>query len=97
MTENRRPPVELHRLIHALIQDGELVKRFRDTPDAVFSQFFVPREQVEMLKSDPQSAFRELGVHPNLQFKYLGLSGLLNLKPASIRPFLERDDTSWGK
>lgn len=96
MHEERRPPVELHRLIFALVHSPETARRLREEPDAVYEQFGVPLEQRSQLKEDPRKALRDLHVHPNLQFKYLGACHLLKLAPASIQSFLEKGDRSDG-
>lgn len=90
MSASRRPPVELHRLISELVRNPELVARLREAPDQVHEAFGVPADQRAQLNADPRKALRDLEVHPNLQFKYLGARGLLKLAPASISPFLEK-------
>ncbi len=90
MSQVIRPPVELHRLIFALVQQPDLAKRFRESVDIVYETFEVPKDQRARLKDEPRRALYELGVHPNLQFKFLGACGLLRLAPASIKPYLER-------
>lgn len=97
MSERRRPPVELHRLIHALVHRPELVARLREVPDQVHEEFGIPTDQRLQLQADPPKALRDLDVHPNLQFKYLGARGLLKLAPASISPFLQQRGPGDGK
>lgn len=84
-----RPPVELHRLISAMIHDRTIATQLGEEPDVVFEQFGVPVDQRAMLKADPVGAPAVIGVHPNLQLKYLAFRGLLQLSPASVQPFLD--------
>ncbi|WP_157125686.1 hypothetical protein [Pandoraea norimbergensis] len=97
MSVRRRPPVELHRLISALVHRPELVARLREAPDEVHEAFGIPADQRKQLQIDPARALRDLYVHPNLQFKYLGARGLLKLAPASIAPFLQKQGLGDGK
>lgn len=97
MSALRRPPVELHRLISELVHRPQLVARLREAPDTVHEAFGIPPDQRMQLSADPRKALRDLEVHPNLQFKYLGARGLLTLAPASISPFLERRGSADGK
>lgn len=90
MNSPRRPPVELHRLISELVRCPDLVIRLREAPAQVHEEFEIPVDQREQLIADPRKALRDLGVHPNLQFKYLGARNLLKLAPASIYPYLEK-------
>ncbi|PRX27300.1 hypothetical protein B0G75_11568 [Paraburkholderia sp. BL18I3N2] len=90
MNAPRRPPVELHRLISELVRRPELVIRLREEPDQVHEEFGVSADQRAQLLADPRKALRDIEVHPNLQFKYLGARNLLKLAPASIYPYLEK-------
>ncbi len=85
-----RPPVELHRLISTAIRDRALAERLRKTPEIVYAEFGVPYWQQGSLAEDPPAALGLIGVHPNLQFKFLGLLGLLKMSPASVRPFIDQ-------
>lgn len=85
---NERPPVELHRLICATVQDPTLPQRLREAPAQLYEEFGVPERERELLLRDPRVAMGELNVHANLQFKFLAALGLLSLKPASIQPYL---------
>jgi hypothetical protein len=84
-----KPPVELQRLISAAIHDGALAARLRESPDATYAEFHVPQWQQDALRGDPATALGVIGVHPNLQFKFLGQLGLLKLSSqTSVQPFL---------
>jgi|GEM_PF-3524050 len=84
-----KPPVELHRLISAAIHDPDLAKRLREAPETVYAEFGVPEALREALCADPVAAVEKIGVHPNLQFKFLGQLGLLKLSSlTSVQPFL---------
>jgi hypothetical protein len=96
MNVPRRPPVELHRLICEIVRHPELGERLRTQPEELYEEFGVPADQCAQLNADPQRALRDLEVHPNLQFKYLGARKLLKLAPASIHPFLEKRDPDDG-
>lgn len=85
-----RPPVELHRLICATVQDPALPRRLREAPGQLYEEFGVPDRARELLIQDPKAAMWELNVHANLQFKFLAALGLLSLTPASIQPYLRR-------
>ncbi|SAL80838.1 hypothetical protein AWB74_05800 [Caballeronia arvi] len=84
-----KPPVELHRLISAALKNKELAAQLRSSPDEVYAAYRVPRCQQALLKGDLSEAMEQLGVHPNLRLKFLALRGLLQLKPASVAPFLD--------
>lgn len=94
---DNRPPVELHRLISAVIRDPALAEQLRASSRTVYERFGVPPEQQAQLDADPVAALSALGVHGNLQFKYLGARGLLTLAPASIRPYLDTLEVDSGK
>lgn len=84
-----RPPVELHRLISAALRDSDLTARLRANPGEVYAAYRVPDWQQALLSSDLSRAMEQIGVHPNLRFKFLALQGLLRLKSASVAPFLD--------
>jgi len=97
MKISMRPPVELHRLISAAIHDRALAARLRVSPAAVYAAFQIPQDQQDMLCADPAAAPGKIGVHPNLQFKFLGLLGLLKLDTlTSVQPFLDSLETRDG-
>lgn len=87
---NPRPPVELHRLICATVQDPALPGRLREAPAQLYEEFGISEREQELLLRDPRTALAELNVHANLQFKFLAALGLLGLAPASIQPYLRR-------
>ncbi|VVE10068.1 hypothetical protein [Pandoraea terrigena] len=84
-----RPPVELHRLISAAMRSSDLAAQLRSNPDEVYVTWQVPEWQRELLSGDLWSAMEQIGVHPNLRFKFLALRGQLQLKSVSVAPFLD--------
>ncbi len=93
-----RPPVELHRLISAAIWDRDLAMRLRETPEQAYAEFDVPQWQRGELSKDAAAALPKLGVHPNLQFKFLGQLGLLKLGTlTSVQEFLDTLEARHGK
>ncbi|OBR48415.1 hypothetical protein [Paraburkholderia tropica] len=83
-----RPPAELHRLISQAIRDRALAAQLRDTPDAAYEAFGVPAAQRALLAADAKGALSALGVHANLQIKFLALRGMLSLTQISVQPVL---------
>lgn len=85
----KRPPVELHRLISSAVRNPDICQRLRDDPAAVYKEYSLPDSHCSLLLNNPAEALGILQVHANLQFKFLAALGLLNLKPASIQPYLK--------
>lgn len=97
MRPNKRPPVELHRLISSALKDKALVERIRIDPRGVYELFGVPAAEQSLLLMDPKNALDQIGVHPNLQFKFLGILGLLDLSMVSVEPYIEKIRKGYGQ
>lgn len=97
MKANNRPPVELHRLISSALKDKTLVERIRTDPRSVYESFGVSHDQQALLLEDPRSALGRIGVHPNLQFKLLGILGLLELSMVSVEPYIAQIRNTHGQ
>jgi hypothetical protein len=88
--------LELYRLIESLAGDPERRRRLREDPAALFAAFDLPEEHRTALRNDPRAALAAIGAHPNMQFKFLAALGLLSLKPASVRDYLNRAKARHG-
>ncbi len=91
-----RPPLELYRLIVSLAGNPEAQRRLREDREAMFEAHDLPPAHREALRRDPKAGLAAIGAHPNMQFKYLGVLGLLPLKPASVKEYLERAKARHG-
>ncbi|WP_397476279.1 hypothetical protein [Pusillimonas sp.] len=97
MKVNNRPPVELHRLISSALKDKSIVDRMRSDPRSVYESFGVSKREQALLLEDPRNALNHIGVHPNLQFKLLGVLGLLELSIVSVEPYIAQMRKSHGQ
>jgi hypothetical protein len=64
-------PYRVHRLIQDLNRDPRLVATFESEPEAVFEQYGITDAERLLLRAGTPRALIELGVHPNLQMKFL--------------------------
>jgi 2'-aminobiphenyl-2,3-diol 1,2-dioxygenase small subunit len=64
-------PYRVHRLIQDLNRDPRLVETFRREPEAVFKAYDIAENERQLLRQGTPRALIALGVHPNLQMKFL--------------------------
>jgi hypothetical protein len=64
-------PYRVHRLIQDLNRDPRLVVTFESEPETVFEQYAITDAERVLLREGTPRALMELGVHPNLQMKFL--------------------------
>ena len=91
-----RPPLELYRLIESLAGNPEAQRRLREDREGMFAAHDLPAAHRAALRGDPRAGLAAIGAHPNMQFKYLATLGLLSLKPASVKEYLERAKSRHG-
>ena len=64
-------PYRVHRLIQDLNRDPRLVESFLREPEAVFQAYAIAASEQQLLREGTPRALITLGVHPNLQMKFL--------------------------
>ncbi|MGE4408989.1 MAG: hypothetical protein EP321_11800 [Sphingomonadales bacterium] len=68
-----RAPYRIHKLIQDMMRDPAAAARFATDPQPIFDQYEISPEEAALLDSGSMEAMTGLGVHPNLQMKYLRL------------------------
>ena len=66
-------PYRVHRLIQDLNRDAALAAAFAAGPDVLFGRYGITAEERRLLSEGTPAALMQLGVHPNLQMKFLRL------------------------
>ena len=66
-------PYRIHRMIQDLLSDPAEARAFADNPQPAFDRYGVTAEEGALLEAKTVEAMSKLGVHPNLQMKYLKL------------------------
>jgi hypothetical protein len=66
-------PYPIHRMIQDLLRDHSAAELFAKDPAETFARYGVTQEQADLLEQGTMEAMTRLGVHPNLQMKYLRL------------------------
>jgi hypothetical protein len=61
----------VHRLIQDLNRDARLATMFLSDPDRLFEQYALAENERLLLREGTPEALMRLGVHPNLQMKFL--------------------------
>jgi len=64
-------PYRVHRLIQDLNRDPRLVDTFKREPEALFRVYGIAENERQLLREGTPRALMTLGVHPNLQMKFL--------------------------
>jgi hypothetical protein len=64
-------PYRVHRLIQDLNRDPRLVAAFLREPEAVFQAYDIAENERQLLREGTPRSLIALGVHPNLQMKFL--------------------------
>lgn len=67
-------PYRIHRLIQDLMRDPVAAAAFCVDPASTFSGYGLTGSECALLRQGTLAAMTELGVHPNLQMKYLRLA-----------------------
>lgn len=68
-----RAPYRIHRMIQDLVRDPAAARGFADDPQPVFDRYGIAPGEVALLEERSIAGMTQLGVHPNLQMKYLRL------------------------
>lgn len=66
-------PYRIHRLIQDTLRDPGQARAFAIDPQPVFDRYGITADEVALLETRSVEAMSSLGVHPNLQMKYLRL------------------------
>ncbi len=66
-------PYHIHRMIQDLLGDEAAAKVFAHDPQWVFDRYGVTADEVAALDARTIESMGALGIHPNLQMKYLRL------------------------
>ncbi len=72
----------VHRLIQDLNRDARLATAFRADPDSLLRQYALAEDECVALRAGTPEALIRLGVHPNLQMKFLRI----RRAPAGVGP-----------
>ena len=71
-------PYRVHRLIQDLNRDPRFVETFMKEPEAVFQAYGIAENERQLLREGTPQALMTLGVHPNLQMKFLRIRQALS-------------------
>jgi hypothetical protein len=66
-------PYRVHKLIQDLMRNPEAAAAFAADPEPTFTAYELAETEKRLLRDGSPAALHELGVHPNLQMKYLRL------------------------
>jgi hypothetical protein len=66
-------PYRVHRLIQDLNRDPRLATQFASDPEPLLQQYGLAEPERQLLREGTPGALMRLGVHPNLQMKFLRL------------------------
>jgi hypothetical protein len=66
-------PYRVHRLIQDLMRRPEAAAAFADDPEPTFEAYALAESERALLRDGSPAALGALGVHPNLQMKYVRL------------------------
>ena len=66
-------PYRIHRLIQDTLRDPARARAFAVDPQPIFDHYGVTASEAALLETRSVEAMSSLGVHPNLQMKYLRL------------------------
>lgn len=87
-----RAPYRVHRMIQDLLRDPKAARTFAEDPQSAFERYGIAADEAELLETRGIAEMGQLGVHPNLQMKYLRLrrpSGAAT-GPGALDAYLER-------
>jgi hypothetical protein len=66
-------PYRVHKLIQDLMRDPVAAAAFAADAEPTFEKYALTEGEKRMLRDGSPAALHELGVHPNLQMKYVRL------------------------
>lgn len=66
-----RAPYRIHRMIQDLVHDPIAARNFAEDPQTAFDRYAIQPGEAALLEARSIEAMTQLGVHPNLQMKYL--------------------------
>jgi hypothetical protein len=66
-------PYRVHRLIQDLMRDPAAQAAFAADPEPAFAKYGLADAEKALLRDGSAAALNQLGVHPNLQMKYVRL------------------------
>jgi hypothetical protein len=66
-------PYRVHKLIQDLMRDSAAASAFASDPEPAFEAYSLTETEKRLLRDGSPAALHELGVHPNLQMKYVRL------------------------
>lgn len=69
----KKAPYRVHRLIQDLNANPAAAKRFKEEPESVFDDYGITEGERKLLRDGSSAMLIELGVHPNLQMKFIKL------------------------
>jgi hypothetical protein len=81
-------PYRVHRLIQDLNRDPGLVTTFLADPEPVFQRYGFAEHERQLLREGTPGALLQLGVHPNLQMKFLRIRGAPGVGPGPLASYL---------
>ena len=82
-------PYRVHRLIQDLNRDPRLVQTFLREPEAMFQAYAIAENERQLLREGTPQALITLGVHPNLQMKFLRIrSAAVGGGPSPLASYL---------
>ena len=81
-------PYRVHRLIQDLNRDPGLVTTFLSDPDPVFRRYDITEHERQLLREGTPGALLKLGVHPNLQMKFLRIRSAPGGGPGPLASYL---------
>lgn len=73
MTNLATAPYRVHRMIQDLMRNPAEAASFANDPAADYRRYGLTEREAALLETGTLEAMTELGVHPNLQMKYLRL------------------------
>lgn len=66
-------PYRIHRMIQDLLRDPDAAHAFANDPHPVFKRYGVTENEAMLLEERSIASMTAVGVHPNMQMKYLRL------------------------
>lgn len=79
-------PYYIHRMIQNVHRDRVASAAFAQDPAPFYAEYGLDARQVALLEEASVDSMTELGVHPNLQMKYLRMRTPLPAPGASVPP-----------
>lgn len=83
-------PYRVHKMIQDLMKDQPAAAAFASDPEPAFARYELREEEKALLRDGSPAALHALGVHPNLQMKYLRLRKPPKPGPGLLAAYLDR-------